>query len=180
MRPALDTGTASDEAALGAAHEAAHGTALSEVERFIYREARLQDEYQYEDWEALWTDDGIYWIPANGDDIDPELQMSIVYDNRSRIGVRVRQLMSGKRHTQEPRSRIRHLVTNVEIMGRDGADVSVGCNVMVFESNLRGDTIWAARTEYVLRDEGGALKMARKKVALVNNDKPLYTLSFLI
>lgn len=155
-------------------------TLMRRVEAFIYREARLQDEHRYEDWEALWTDDAIYWIPANSDDIDPENEMSIIYDNRSRIGVRVRQLMSGKRYTQEPRSRVRHLVSNVELMGRDGAEIHVGCNVMVFESNLRGDTIWAARTDYVLRDEDGALRMARKKVALVNNDKPLYTLSFLI
>jgi len=47
-------------------------------------------------------------------------------------------------------------------------------------SNLRGDVIWAARTEYLLREQDGDLRMARKKVMLVNNDKPLYTLSFLI
>jgi len=150
------------------------------VEQFIYREARLQDEHRYEDWEALWADDAIYWVPANGDDIDPEAQMSIIYDNRSRIGVRVRQLLSGKRHSQEPRSRIRHLVANVEILERKGSEISVGCNVMVFESSLRDDTVWAARTEYLLRHEGGTFRMARKKVALVNNDKPLYTMSFLI
>ncbi len=100
------------------------GALLKRVEQFIYREARLQDEHRYAEWEALWTDDGIYWVPANGDNIDPEQQMSIIYDNRSRIGVRVRQLLSGKRHTQEPRSRLRHLVTNVELLGRNGAETN--------------------------------------------------------
>jgi hypothetical protein len=52
--------------------------------------------------------------------------------------------------------------------------------VLVYESNLRGETIWAARTDYVLRVAGDGLRMARKAVKLVNNDKPLYTLSFLI
>ena len=155
-------------------------TLLRRVEAFIYREARLQDEHRYEDWEALWTDDAIYWVPANGDDIDPDQQMSIIYDNRSRIGVRVRQLLSGKRYTQEPRSRLRHLISNIEILARDGTELNVGCNVMVFEATERDDTLWAARTEYALRDEPGGIKMARKKVALVNNHKPLYTLSFLI
>jgi 3-phenylpropionate/cinnamic acid dioxygenase small subunit len=159
---------------------AADDALLRRVERFIYREARLQDEHRYADWEALWADDAVYWVPANGDDIDPETQMSIIYDNRSRIGVRVRQLMTGKRYAQEPRSAIRHLVSNVEVMGREGAEVRAGCNVLVFESSLRGETIWAARTDYLLRDEGGGFRMARKKVALVNSDKPLYTLSFLI
>ena len=155
-------------------------TLLRRIEQFIYQEARLQDEHAYEDWEQLWTDDAIYWVPANGADIDPDQQMSIIYDNRSRIGVRVRQLLTGKRYTQEPKSSIRHFVTNIEVLDRDGADISVGCNVMVYESNLRGETIWAARTEYLLRETDGAFRMARKKVALVNSDKPLYTLSFLI
>ena len=165
-------------------------TLLDDVAAFVYREARLQDEHRYAEWESLWAEDGVYWVPANGDDIDPEQQMSIIYDNRSRIGVRVRQLLSGRHYSQEPRSRIRHFITNVEITrregaeregaGHEGAEIGVGCNVMVFESNLRGETIWAARTTYLLRRVGGDFKMARKTVALVNNDKPLYTLSFLI
>lgn len=144
------------------------------------RAASLQDEHRYAEWEALWTDDGVYWVPANGDDIDPEQQMSILYDNRSRIALRVRQLLSGRHYSQEPRSRLRHLVTNIEIVRRDGPETAVGCNVLVFESNLRGETLWGARTEYLLRATGDGLRMARKTVKLVNNDKPLYTLSFLI
>jgi len=155
-------------------------TALRQVEQFIYSEARLQDEHHYAEWEALWTDDAVYWVPANGDDIDPEQQMSIIYDNRSRIALRVRQLLSGRHYSQEPRSRIRHMVTNVEITARPGAEIHAGCNVLVFESNLRGEMIWAARTLYVLRETSDGLRMARKTVNLVNNDKPLYTLSFLI
>ena len=155
------------------------------LEAFIHREARLQDEHDYAAWEALWTDDAIYWVPANAEDIDPEREMSILYDNRSRIGVRVRQLLSGKRHTQEPASRLRHMVTNIEVdavaPGAGGStEFAVGCTVLVFESNNRGETLWAARTDYRLRDTGGDLRMVRKKVALVNLDKPLFTLSFLI
>lgn len=153
---------------------------LSEVTQFIYREARLQDEHEYEAWEALWTADGVYWVPANGADIDPDAQMSIIYDNRSRIALRVRQLQSGKRHSQSPQSRLRRLVSNIELLVAADEQLRVAANVLVFESNLRGDTLWAARTEYTLRHEQGELRMAHKKVVLVNNDKPLYTLSFLI
>ena len=103
-----------------------------------------------------------------------------LYDNRSRIALRVRQLLSGRHYSQEPRSRLRHLVTNIEIVRRDGPETAVGCNVLVFESNLRGETLWGARTEYLLRATGDGLRMARKTVKLVNNDKPIYTLSFLI
>ncbi|WP_367193035.1 aromatic-ring-hydroxylating dioxygenase subunit beta [Amorphus sp. 3PC139-8] len=151
-----------------------------QVSEFIYREARLQDTHAYDDWEALWTDDALYWIPANGDDPDPEREMSIIYDNRSRIALRIKQLHTGKRHTQTPRSRLGRIVSNIEIAECDGDDIHVRANAMVFESNLRGETVWATRNEYLLRKDCDGLRMARKKVVLVNNDKPIYTLSFLI
>ena len=156
-------------------------TLMSAVTAFIYKEARLQDEHQYEAWEALWTDDGVYWVPANGDDIDPEKEMSIIYDNRSRISLRIKQLLTGKRHTQTPQSRLRRLVSNIELLDEQpGGDIPVASNSMVFESSLRDDTIWAARNEYRLRYVDGELRMAYKKVILVNNEKALFTLSFLI
>ena len=156
---------------------------LREVEQFLFREARLADEGDYDGWEALWTDDGVYWIPANGDDIDPSTQMSILFDNRSRISLRVRQLKSDKRHAQNPRSRLRRLLANVELLdagaGDDG-DVVVGANFLIHESRDRGTTLWGGRTEYRLRRVDGAWRMARKKVMLVDNDRPLSTLAFLV
>ena len=165
---------------MGRAEPVDRATLLHEISQFLYYEARLQDEHQYEAWETLWEDDGVYWVPANGDDIDPEQQMSIIYDNRSRIALRVRQLMTGKRHSQEPRSRLRRLLSNIELLAVGERDIEVGANVMVFESGQRGDTIWGARNDYVLRRHDGSFRMARKTVTLVNNDKALYTLSFLI
>ncbi len=156
-------------------------TLMSAVTAFIYREARFQDEHRYEDWEALWTDDGVYWVPANGEDIDPDKDMSIIYDNRSRIALRVRQLLTGKHFTQTPQSRLRRLVSNVELLEQPaGGDIAVASNSLVFESSLRDDTVWAARNEYRLRFVEGELRMAYKKVTIVNNDKAIYTLSFLI
>ncbi len=153
---------------------------INEVSQFLYREARLQDTHEYDAWEALWASDGVYWVPANGDDIDPETQMSIIYDNRSRIALRIKQFHTGKRHTQAPRSRLGRVLSNVEIIEASGDEIRVASNAMVFESNLRAETVWCTRNEYLLRREEGGLRMARKKVVLVNNDKALYTLSFLI
>ncbi|CEJ14783.1 Anthranilate 1,2-dioxygenase small subunit [bacterium YEK0313] len=153
---------------------------MHEVTQFIHREARLQDAHEYDDWEALWTDDAVYWVPANGEDIDPEREMSIIYDNRSRIALRIKQLHTGKRHSQTPRSRLARVVSNIELLDSGAAEIRVAANAMVFESNMRGETLWATRNEYTLRRIDGALRMARKKVVLVNNDKALFTLSFLI
>ena len=154
---------------------------MNDIEQFLFREARLADEGDYDGWEALWTDDGVYWIPANGDDIDPDRQMSIVYDNRSRIALRVRQLKHDKRHSQNPRSRLRRLLANIELLDDDaGGDSIVGANFIVYESRDRGTTIWGGRNEYRLRRVDGQWRMARKKVMLVDNDRPLSTLAFLV
>jgi 3-phenylpropionate/cinnamic acid dioxygenase small subunit len=153
---------------------------LREVETFVYREAALQDRHEYDAWEALWTDDGVYWIPANGDDIDPEKEMSIIYDNRSRIALRIRQFHTGIRIAQEPKSRLMRVVSNIEITEHVSETLHVRANALIFESATRRDTIWGARYEYTLRRLEGTLRMARKKVVLVNNTKALPNMAFLI
>lgn len=153
---------------------------LKQVEQFLFLEARLQDENRYRDWETLWDDDAIYWVPANGSDTDPEKDMSIIYDHRPRIALRVSQYYTGKRHTAEPASRLCRVVSNIELLAEDGDEVRVASNAMIYESNARFDVVWATRNEFRLRKYGNGFKIVRKKVVLVNNDKAMDTISFLI
>lgn len=153
---------------------------VREVEQFLFREARFADEHSYEEWEALWTPDALYWVPANDDDADRTTQMAIVHDNRNRIATRIKQYRTGKRHSQNPRSRLRRVVSNVEILGVSGGDTVVGANFVLVESRERGKELWAGRYTYRLRVVDGAIAMSYKKVELVDNDRPLPTLSFLI
>jgi 3-phenylpropionate/cinnamic acid dioxygenase small subunit len=158
----------------------------SRIDQFLSREARLLDELRYEEWEALWDDDAIYWIPANADDSDPTRTMSIVFDNRSRIRTRVRQLLTGKRHAQAPPSRLCRLVSNIELFDRgdigDAPDdvIGVGANVLVVESRSSGTRLWAGRSTYQLRDHGDRFALVRKDVRLVDNDRAIPTLAFLL
>jgi 3-phenylpropionate/cinnamic acid dioxygenase small subunit len=153
---------------------------LRDVEQFVFMEARLADELRYDDWEALWTSDGVYWVPANGSDPDPTKTVSIIFDNRSRIATRIKQLHSGKRHAQRPASSLRRLITNVELLGEEEGDVMVGANFLVAEARVRRTSLWAGRVEYRLRRTDDGFRMARKKVVLVDNDQPLHTMAFLI
>ena len=155
------------------------------VEQFLYREARLADEGDYDAWEALWTDDALYWLPIGGEGGDPEQQMSIIYDNRSRISTRLKQLRTGKRYAQAPPSNLRRLLSNVEFLGGrgnpdGGIDLEVAANFLAIESRSRGTHLWGGRTTYRLRRRGDDLLLAYKKVVLVDNDQPLPTLGFLI
>jgi benzoate/toluate 1,2-dioxygenase subunit beta len=155
------------------------------VEQFLYREAWLADEGDYDAWEALWTDDALYWVPIEGEGGDPQRQMSVIYDNRSRISTRLKQLRTGKRHAQAPPSNLRRLLSNIEFLGGRGhssgrVDLEVGANFLAIESRERGTRLWGGRTTYRLRREGSELQLAYKKVVLVGNDQPLPTLGFLI
>ena len=151
------------------------------VEQFLYKEARLADEHDYNGWEALWTDDGLYWVPANGDDTDRMTQMSIIHDNRNRISTRIKQFNTGRRLSQVPASRLRRVVSNVEILGAgENGDTIVEANFVLVESRERSKEIWAGRFTYRLRTVDGELRMSYKKVALVDNARVIPTMSFLI
>jgi benzoate/toluate 1,2-dioxygenase beta subunit len=155
------------------------------VEQFLYRESRLADEGDYDAWEALWTDDALYWVPIDGDGDDPQQHMSVIYDNRSRISTRLKQLRTGKRYAQAPPSNLRRLLSNIEFLGgrgnpEGGVDLEVGANFLAIESRARDTRLWGGRTTYRIRRDDSGLRLAYKKVVLVDNDQPLPTLGFVI
>jgi 3-phenylpropionate/cinnamic acid dioxygenase small subunit len=154
---------------------------VRDVERFVYREARMADEHDYDGWEALWTDDAIYWVPIGEPDVpDPARVLSIIFDNRRRIATRLQQLRTGRRLAQSPPSRLRRVISNVEIVNQQGPDLSVEGNFVLVESRPREQVTWAGRVSYGLRIVDGELKMAYKRADLVNRDHPLPTLAFLL
>jgi len=150
------------------------------VEDFLYREARLMDAHAYDDWLALWTDDALYWVPSNDDDIDPERHVSIVYENRAGLEDRIARLKSGAAYAQDPKSRLSRVVSNVEI--EDGNDGELVVNATFNLTALRRHRmdIFAGRSIYKLRGDGDSFKISYKKVLLINNDEVIHNLTFLI
>ena len=151
-----------------------------QIEAFLYREARLIDEHRYDQWLSLWTDEALYWVPCNEDDTDPERQVSIIYDDRGRLGERVARLKSGAAWAQEPKSRMRRVIANLEIEEGDNGEVSVASNFILAELRRHMQNLWAGRTIHKLRLENDDFKIAYKKVMLVNNDEEIPALVFLI
>lgn len=151
-----------------------------EVEEFLYREARLLDEHRYEEWEELWAEDGLYWIPANGEGDDPDQKISYVYDNKNRLRTRVQQLLTGDRHSQLPQSRTQHLISNLEVTELGTAEVTVRSGFLVVESRLGEMNLWPGKAIHRLRKTEGKLEIVMKKIVLVNNDQPITSLAFLL
>jgi 3-phenylpropionate/cinnamic acid dioxygenase small subunit len=150
------------------------------IEGFLTREARLMDEGRYREWLDLWTGDAQYWVPCNDDDIDPATQVSIIYDDRDRLTQRVERLLSGSVLSQQPRPRMRRVISNVEIGPEIGAEVTVESNFILGIARNSTKQLWIGRSIHTLREDAGAFKIARKKVLLIDNDQEIPLLQFLI
>jgi 3-phenylpropionate/cinnamic acid dioxygenase small subunit len=150
------------------------------VEQFIYTEAQLMDEHRYDEWLALWADDALYWVPTGRDEVDPKREISLIYDDRTRLQVRISRLKSGFAHAQEPRSRMRRIVSNVVIEEAGNGEIVVASNFMLAELRRGKQDIFAGRTIHRLRPHENSFKIVSKKVLLVNNDEPIDNLTFLI
>ncbi|MGY9074293.1 MAG: aromatic-ring-hydroxylating dioxygenase subunit beta [Acidimicrobiales bacterium] len=157
------------------------------IEQLLFLEAQLIDERRFAEWEALWVDEGIYWVPANGEDTDPHTQVSLIYDNRSRMHNRVERYAGGKAISQDPPPRTVHLVSNVTIEAAtaDAAEVDdvplvVRSTVQVAESRTGVRVDWVGRVTHHLVERQGELRFVFKKVVLVDNDQELTTIDFLL
>ncbi len=154
------------------------GSVPAELVDFVVHEARLADENRYAEWESLWADDGVYWIPT-GDHKDPQTQVSFVFDNRHRIGSRIAQLRSGRRHSQTPPSKMRRQLTNFELLSDDGVEVELAANFSLFEHRYT-TTVWAGRYLYRLRCTADGLSLVKKTVLLINNESAIRTIAFIL
>jgi 3-phenylpropionate/cinnamic acid dioxygenase small subunit len=152
-----------------------------EVEDFIFHEAELADTHQFDAWFELWTQDALYWIPANEDDYDPKRHVSIVYEDLEKIETRLFRLKGKRAHAQQPKSRLARVVSNIRMESGDKRDeVAAVANFVLGEVRTNRQEVWLGRVRYVLRRVDGRLKMVQKKVMLLGSDMPIGNLTFVI
>ncbi|WP_158808654.1 aromatic-ring-hydroxylating dioxygenase subunit beta [Beijerinckia sp. L45] len=153
-----------------------------EIEDFLYREARLLDSQQFEEWMDLFTDDALYWVPAGHDDIDPSRHVSIIHDDKKAMAVRIKRLRSGHAYAQDPASRVHRLISNVELGEADDEreTLEVTCMMLLVELARHRQTIHSARCEFSLDRSDGRWRITRKKVNLLRNGEVLESTPFLI
>lgn len=156
------------------------GAAQKELEVFLYQEARMMDQHQFDDWFALWDKECLYWVPCNKDDVNPERELSIIYEQHDQIRERVRRLGSKFAHAQQPKSRLIRVVSNIEIEIADEQTI-VGTSTFVL-GEVRQDrqTVWFGRNHHTLIRTEKGLRIRRKKVFILNSDTPMPNMTFLI
>ena len=151
------------------------------VENFLYREARLMDENAYEEWLSLWDSGDIcYWVPSSAGETDPAEQISIIYDNRKRLEARVKRLLSGYAFAQDPKSRMRRLISNIEIDEAAEGILNTWSNFVLGEFRRAKQDVFLGRTLHKLRPEGDSFRILFKKVLLINSDSYIDNLTFLV
>ena len=151
-----------------------------QVSAFLVHESELMDQGRHDDWLALWSPEGIYWVPCNEDDYDPRQHVSIIYDDHTRLEERCFRLNSESAHSQDPPSRLCRIIGNEQVSRGCSGDVQVRANQILVEVRSGEKNVYAARLEYTLQPDGDSFKIARKKVVLLDNDEPLGNLTFLL
>jgi benzoate/toluate 1,2-dioxygenase beta subunit len=142
-------------------------------EEFLVHEARLLDEGRLEEWLELFTDDATYWLPLEKDQRDPLETSSLVYDDKTLLGLRVKQARHPRAHARLPLARTIHQVGNIKIDSQTGNEVVIHSNLVLVEFRSEKQRIWGALVEHRLRPQGDSYRIAHKRVDLVNSEGEL-------
>jgi len=147
-----------------------------EIEHFLFHEARLLDDRRFHEWVELFTDDARYWMPVRGDrsgktpasEFAKENELAFFDETKETLRQRARKLDTGMAWAEEPPSRTRHLVTNIEAYEMDGpARLKVYCNFIVYRTRLETkEDLFVGRREDLLRKEKNFWKIAHRKIFL--------------
>lgn len=140
---------------------------MSDIEAFVLREARLLDEQRYAEWLDLFADDALYWIPTRPNQASPHDALSIVYEPKSLLAVRVERLSRKEMHVQSPPSRTMHHVSAVEVDGDEAR------SALIVAEWRAGEARWfAARVIHKLRNGPSGLRIVLKRVDLIDGEAP--------
>lgn len=168
-----------------------HHELIREVEQFLYREVRLLDERRFHAWLELFTDDVRYWMAGRNnrypktskaiaildpdryveDDLTQEDELAILDENKATLDARIARLDTGMAWAEDPPSRTRHLISNIEVEAGDSeAELKVYSNFIVYRSRAETEQdFYVGARQDVLRRVGGAWKIAGRKIILDQN-----------
>ena len=151
-----------------------------EIERFLYMEAELLDERKFTEWLDLLADDIHYHMPArrnikfgewHRENSDPESEISWFDEGKRTLAGRVRQLNTGVHWAEEPVSRVRHFVSNVELLDVQGNEVRVRSRFLVYRQRLTEEQNFfiGKREDLLRRDSETGWKVAKRTIILDQN-----------
>jgi p-cumate 2,3-dioxygenase beta subunit len=145
----------------------------AEAEDLLFEEADLLDRWQLDQWLALFTDDASYLVPSTDlpPDADPARALFYIADDHTRLKERVLRLQKKTAHAEWPRSRTRHLVSNVRVGaavdGSDGGkETPVSAAFATFRTKGGVTDTYIGRLSYRLKRVDGLWRIREKRAEL--------------
>ena len=142
-----------------------------ELMDFVYAEARLLDMQRYDEWVALFAEEGHYWIPLQGArQADPHSHNSIAYEDRLLLSLRVERLKDPRAHSQHPPSRGQHVLQRPFIERRDdeAGRYELSTPFVYIEARAEQQLLLSGVYRHTLKQVGDALRILQKRVDLLN------------
>jgi p-cumate 2,3-dioxygenase beta subunit len=135
-----------------------------DVEDFLYLEASLLDQWRLTEWLQLFVDGAKYWVPPAGseDDADPATTLFYVADDWFRLTERVKRLGKKTAHVEFPKSRCRHLVSNVRIIDGDDDSFRVTSNFVTYRSKGGKTETYLGHHNYTMCLVDGQIRIRHK------------------
>lgn len=137
-----------------------------ELIRFVRREARLLDEKRWDEWFALWAEDGVYWVPLAHGQTDAATHNSLAYEDHLLLRLRIERLKE-RPFSQRPPSHGQHILQEPEVEGMD-AGLHVLRTAFLYVE-VRGDEqqVHAGVAWHRLRETPGGPRIVQKRVDLL-------------
>jgi p-cumate 2,3-dioxygenase subunit beta len=139
-----------------------------QVQQFLFREAALIDSWQLDEWLSLYAADAEYQVPPTdlSEDSSPENSLYYIADDRRRLEERVLRLNKKTAHSEYPRSKLRHLVSNIRILEAKQPELSVDAAFVCYRSKDGVTDAFIGRYEYQLVRTDEGLKIRSKRCHL--------------
>lgn len=147
---------------------------LDQITAFLYREARLLDDRQWDEWLECYSPKVTFWMPSWDDDDqlveDPQSQISLIYyPNREGLEDRIFRIKTERSGASTPEPRTSHNVTNVEILAEREGQVDVRFNWHTLSHRYNETSTYFGTAFYTIDLTGAAPQIASKKVVLKND-----------
>lgn len=138
------------------------------LEEFLYMEADLLDEWRLDEWIKLFTTPCAYLVPSSdiSPDSSPAENLFYIADDRHRLEQRVLRLMKKTAHAEYPRSRLRHMVSNIRILGTGNGETNAVCNFATFRTNRGITDTYIGQHRYRLVLADGDIRIREKRSVL--------------
>ena len=142
---------------------------------FVYQEAELLDERRFEQWLALFADDGRYWIPAQAGQTDARGHVSLLLEDKLLLKARIERLGGERTFSQQPESRGQHVLQRPAVTAIDHTKREYRLRTRYVYVETRGDLqhVFACTAAHLLIATDNGLKISEKRVDILNADSPL-------